>query len=150
MEHTALECAGIFHANHHTGQQAFKHAGWREVVSGANFFQVDGDGGSRLGAVHHITAVQPLGVTEDVLTNPSGWQIGQHVFVRGEFVEQSASFSTVDERVVRVHDTFGVTCCTRGEEHRADVVGVRFFNFVFEKLRMLLGKHLASREQFFD
>ena len=68
----ALERAGVFHPNAHAGQHAFKYARWREVIGGANLFQVDGDGGHRLGAVDHVAGDQPLRIAENILPNPSG------------------------------------------------------------------------------
>ncbi|MNT08403.1 hypothetical protein D3C72_1431450 [compost metagenome] len=87
VEHLALDGACIFHTDHHAGQNAFKNARRRKVVGGADLFQVDIDGAARFGAVHHITAGQPLRIAEDVLADPGGRQVGQHLFHAGQVFE---------------------------------------------------------------
>ena len=82
VKHPPLDCARILHANHHAGQQAFKHPGRRKVVRRADFFQVDGDGAGVFRAAHYIAASQPLRIAENILANPGRWQISQHFFPR--------------------------------------------------------------------
>ena len=96
MEHAAFDTAGIFHADHHAGEQAFKHAGWCEVIGRPNLFQVDHHSGCRLGAIHHIPTYQPLGIAENILANPRGWQIGQHIFIVRQVVKVGTCLGTVD------------------------------------------------------
>ena len=45
FEQAALDGTGIFHADHHAGEQALKHARRRKVIGGADLFEVDGHGG---------------------------------------------------------------------------------------------------------
>ena len=83
MKQMALEGAGVFHADHHAGQQAFKHPGRGEVIGGPDFLEIDRHRGWRFRAVDHIATGQPLRITEDVLPDPGWRQIGQHLFAVG-------------------------------------------------------------------
>ena len=150
MEHFAFEGARIFHADHHRGEQAFKHPRWREVVGGADFFQVDGDGGARLGAVHHVAGHQPLRVAEDVLANPGGWQVSQHLVFFGELVKARAHRGAVDQRVVRVHHALGVAGGAAGEKHGRHVVGLGHVHLFAKQLGVDLGVGHAGSHQFFQ
>ena len=104
----ALDGAGIFHANAHTGEHAFKHSGRGKVVSGANLFQVDHDSGRRLRAIDHVAGHQPLCIAENILTNPGRWQISQHIFVGRQVVKFGASLCAIDQGAVCVNHTFWI------------------------------------------
>ena len=80
IEQAPLDAACVLHANHHRRQHAFKHPGRRKVISGPDFFQVNHHSTGTFRAVHHIAACQPLGIAENILTNPGGRQVGQHFF----------------------------------------------------------------------
>ena len=147
MEHPALECARIFHADHHAGEQAFKHPRRREIVGRADFLQVDGDGGRRLGAVHHVAADQPLRIAEDVLADPRRRQVGQHLLFGAQLVEFGTGLAPVDQRGVRVHHALGVAGGARGEEHRRHIGGLDLVDLAPEKLGVLRGKDLAGGDQ---
>ena len=108
LEHAAHQSPGVFHADHHAGEQALKHARRCKVIGGADLFEVNGHGRGRLGAIDHITTAQPLGVAEDVLANPSRGQIGEHLFVGAEVVKVGTGLGTVDQAVVGVHHALGV------------------------------------------
>ena len=144
----ALYAAGIFHANAHTGEHALEHPRRRKVVSRTNLFQVDHDSGSRLRAIDHVAGYQPLCVAENILTNPGGWQISQHIFIRREVIKFGASLCAVDQGTVRVHNTFGIARGARSEEHGGHVVFGASFNLLFVKMRVLFGKNFTSRQQF--
>ncbi len=148
MEHPALECARIFHADHHAGEQAFKHPRRREIVGRADLLQVDGDGGRRLGAVHHVATDQPLRVAEDVLADPCRRQVGQHLFFGAQPVELGAGLAAVDQRAMRVHHALGVAGGARGEEHRRHIVRLDLFDLAPEELGVLRGEDLARGNQF--
>ena len=144
MEHAALDTARVFHANHHAGEQAFKHAGRREVIGRPDLFQVDHHGGGRLGAIHHIPTHQPLGIAEDILANPCGWQIGQHIFIVRQVVKVGPCLGAVDQRVVGMHHTLGVACGARCKEHRSNIICMAFIDLLLIKIRMLFGEDFAS------
>ncbi len=147
LEHLALEAACVFHADHHAGQQAFEDARGCKVVGGADFFQVDGHGAGRFGAVDHVAAGQPLCVAEDVLANPGRWQVGQHFFAAGELVELGARRSAVEQTAVRVHHALGVAGGARGEEHGGHIVGLHLGHFSAEPLWVFAGEFAARFDQ---
>ena len=121
-----------------------EHAGRGEVISGADFLEVDGDGGGGFGAVDHVAGHQPLRVAEDVLADPGRRQVGQHLVFGGQLVETGADGGAVDQGAVGVHHALGVAGGARGEEHRGHVVGLRHLHLLGEQLRVDLGKRLAG------
>ena len=147
MEHPALEGRSVLHANHHAGEQAFKHPGWRKVIGRADFFEVNGGGGGRLGAVHHIAAAQPLRVAENVLPDPGHRHIGQHLFSVGQMVKVCTGTGAVEQGVVRMHHTFGVARGAGGEKHGCGVIGLHLRHRVFKESGVGLGVGLARRLQ---
>ena len=147
LEHLAFECTRVFHTDHHTCQQAFKHAGRRKVIGWANLFQVDHHRAGGLGAVHHIATGQPLRVAEDVLANPGRWQVGQHFFVAGEFVEFGTRLGTVNQAAVGVHHPFRVACGAGREKHRCHIGSVCLGNLVLEEGGVAGREALARCEQ---
>ncbi len=146
-KHLAFDETRIFHADGDAGEQTLEHTRRREIIGRADFLQVDGDSAGRLGAIHHVAASEPLGVAEDVLADPGGWQVGQHFFCAGELVELGAGCGAVQQRVVCVHYPFRVPCGARGEEHGRHVVGLCLGNFSAEPLRIFLYKSLAGCDQ---
>ena len=123
-EQAALEAAGVFHADHHAGQQAFKNARRCKVIGRPDLFQVNGHRADVFRAVHHVAAAQPLGVAENVLPDPGRRQVSQHFFLAAELVEFGAGLCAIYQRAVRVHHTFGVAGGARGEEHGSHFVGL--------------------------
>lgn len=67
-----LGLCGIFHADGHGGQHAFKHTRGRKVVGRADFAQVDADGVGRLGAVDGKARHHPLRQREQVVPTQAG------------------------------------------------------------------------------
>ena len=146
----ALQAAGVFHADHHAGEQAFENARRREVVGGPDFLQVDHHRGGALWAVHHVAAGQPLGVAEDVLSYPGQRHVGQHFFVCRELVEALAGGGAVQQRGVAVHHAFRVAGGATGEEHRGHVVGLATPNTRLEKAGVGAVVRLACSHQCVD
>ena len=147
VEQLALEGAGVFHADHHRGEQALEHARWREVVGGPDFFQVDGDGAGRLGAVHHIARHQPLCVREDVLPDPGRRQVGQHLVFFGQLVELCTHGGAVDQGGVGVDHALGFAGGTAGEKHRRHIVGLTQFDLLAKRVGVNFCKRLARANQ---
>ncbi len=146
-KHLALEGAGVFHADGDAGQQAFKNARRGKVVGRADFFEIDGDGAGRLGAVDDIAAHQPLRIAEDVLPDPGRRQVGQHLFGAGQLVELGAGAGAVDQRAVRVHHALGVAGGAGGEEHGRHMAGLQLGHPVAKPARLLAHEVAASGQQ---
>lgn len=91
-----------------------------------------------------------MGIAEDVLADPGGRHVGQHVFGAGQLVKLGACFSPVDQGTVRVHHTLGVARGARGEKHRGHIGVGCFFNFFAKELGVLLGKYPACSDQLFE
>ncbi len=120
----ALEGARVLHADRHAGEQPFEDARRREVVGGPDLLEVDRHRGRGFGAIHHVAARQPLRVAEDVLPDPGGRQVGEHIFCGGEPVELGTGRGAVQQRGMRVHHALGVARGAGGEEHRGHVIGL--------------------------
>ena len=138
-EHPALEGAGIFHADHYVGEQTLKHPRWCKVVGRADFFQVDGGGGRRLRAIHHVAAHQPLRVAENVLPDPGHRQIRQHFFSTGQVVKLGTGLRAVEQAVMGMDHSLRVTGGAGGEEHGRHIIrphtGGRFFQKAWLRLQ---------------
>ncbi len=147
IEHPALDPAGVLHPDHHGCEHGFEYPGRREVIGRPDLFQVDHHGGRRLGAIDHIAAGQPLRIAEDVLTDPRGRQVGQHLLPVSELVEQGARVSAVQQTAVRVHHPLGVAGGARREKHRGDVIGPGLLDRTSEERGLLRGKVLARLQQ---
>ena len=87
MEQLALHPAGVFHADHHLGQDVLEDARRREEKGRAELAQIDHDsrlrfraGGAKAGAIG-------LGVGEDVLADPRHRQIGEQLLTVGQALE---------------------------------------------------------------
>ncbi len=104
------------------GQQAFEHARRREVIGGADVAHVDGHGVGRLGMVDGEAGDQQLRVREHVLADPGRRQIGQHVFLVGQFFQFGDGARTVDQRMVGQHHALGLAGRARGVEHGGGVL----------------------------
>ena len=136
VEEPALHPAGVFHADHHRGQQAFEDPRRREVVGRADLLQVDRDRAGRLRTVDDVAADQPLRVGEDVLPDPRRRQVGQHLLVLAQLVEAGAGRGAVDQREVGMHHALRVAGGARGEEHRRHVAGLAQRDLLVEELRV--------------
>ena len=147
VEQPALQPAGVFHADHHAGEQALEDARRREVVGRADLLQVDRHRACRLRAVDDVAADQPLRVGEDVLADPGGRQVGEHLVVGGELVEAGAGRGAVDQGLVGMDDTLRIAGRAGGEEQRGDVGGLRLGDLGLEEAGMLLVPGAAGRDQ---
>ena len=142
MEQPALQRAGVFHADHHAGEQSFEDAGRREVVGRPDLFQVDHHRACRLGAVHDVAADEPLRVGKNVLPDPRRRQIGENLLGAAQVVEDRAGARPIGQGEVRVHDAFRIACRARGEEHRGDVVRLGALDLLVEPALLLA--HVAT------
>ena len=147
VKHLALEGARVFHADHHAGEQTLEHARRRKVIGGADFLQVDADGGGIFGAVHHVAAAQPLRIAKNVLPDPGRWQVGQHVFLVGQLVELGTGAGAVEQGVMRVHHALGIAGGARGKKQRCHVVRLDGVHRRLEKPRVLRDKIFALGDQ---
>src|SRR5690554_6285645 len=87
VEELSLQAAGIFHPDHHAGQQIFEDPGWGEIKGGADLPQILLNRCCALRTGHAETCHHALAVVEVVVADPGGWQVGEDLVPVAELVE---------------------------------------------------------------
>ncbi len=125
IEHALFQRPGIFHADHHSGQLGFEHAGRGKIIGRPNLAQVRHH---CLGTFRTIHAEPgPVGLTDgkDEIANPGHRQIGQDFVIQMQRIKIRRRLGSLDHVSVGQHHTLGLASGAGCVKHYAGAVVVQ-------------------------
>ena len=137
LEQELLQFAGIFHADHHRGQQALENARWCKVVGRPDLAQVGHHRIAGLRAVDGEAGDHRLGEGKQVVADPGHGQVGQDVAVGRHVVNLDASPRRRDEGGVCLADALRLARGTGGVEHDRDIIEMPPLDLAVKKIGMV-------------
>jgi len=134
VEHAALDGAGVFHADHHRGQQVLEHP-WRcEIIGRADLAQVGHHRVAGFRAIDGETGHHRLGVGKQVVADPGHRQVRENVVFRAKPVECATALRRRDERSVSLAYAFRLAGGAGGIQHHGDIAGTPQGDLAVEKI----------------
>ena len=136
VEDSALDGAGVFHADHDLRQQILEDPWRRKIIRRPDLAHVRHYGVAGFRAVDRETRDHCLRIGEQVVADPRHRQVGQDALVRREPVELNAALRRGDQRGVGLAHAFRPARRARRVQHDRDVVGPAFRDFRFIEARV--------------
>ena len=137
MEHLALNSTGILHPNHDAGEQVLKDSRWCKKVTRADLAHIVQHRFTTFRTVDTIPNNVRFTIREEIVTDPSHWQIGQYVSVCCELIPVRSIGRSLDQALVTQNNPFGISCCTRGIENAGNITALAFVYFIRKERRIL-------------
>src|SRR5262252_4453491 len=144
IKEPALDPAGIFHADHHLGQDVFEDPRRREEIGGPKLAKIGYHGRLRFGTGGAKAGAIGLRIGENVLANPRHRQIGEHLLAVGQAFELDRVLRGSYDVVKTQDDPFRSPGRARGVEDDRGITAPPFIDLVTKEAGLAAGEFAAA------
>src|SRR3979490_1472440 len=121
VEHSALDCRSVLHADHHSRQHGFENARRSEIESWSDLAQILLGRLTALGTRHAESSGKALCIVEVMIAHPGERQVGERHVVVGQSIEPDSIRHSINAASRRQHDALRRAGRSRGVEDDRDV-----------------------------